>query len=242
MHNTQQPWASACSLGLGLLLCGKDALEDPLGSLLPPRETGKAEEKIEEGDPRPLLCSGRADHKAQVRPGGPVQARLLWCRRSRHQWKRQSLGPGRLPSAGQPPCLPSAPLTGLVLSPGCLLSVCSVPGRGSALKDWERGVLGGEARVLGQWGTDPNWKKQGFTKGLPGNGTPGSYQSHQPPALPLPGVTGWGSKGEMQPWVGRAVGIGNSVRKGSEFTSGHGSGAKSSRARGGCDSARACRY
>ena len=149
MHNTQQPWASACSLGLGLLLCGKDALEDPLGSLLPPRETGKAEEKIEEGDPRPLLCSGRADLEAQVRPRGPVRARLLWCRRSRHWWKRQSLRPRRLPSAGQPPCLPSAPLTGLVLLPGCLLSVCSVPGRGSVLKDWERVYCGERLRAMG---------------------------------------------------------------------------------------------
>ena len=60
----------------------------------------------------------------------------------------ESLVPGHLPSVGQPPCLPKAHLTGLILLPECLLSICSVPGWGSALKDWEWGVLGGEGSCL----------------------------------------------------------------------------------------------
>ena len=126
------------------------------------RRAGRVEEKIEEADPRPLLCSGRAGHEAQVEPGGspPSQAPLVRTQETR-VGAAESFGAGRMPSRGSLDVCCQQKLTGFVLSPACLLSLCCVPGpgQGSALKDsGVRCGRGHRAHVVGRWGTDPNWK------------------------------------------------------------------------------------
>lgn len=110
------------------------------------KRAGRVEEKIEEGDPRPLLCSGRAGHEAQVKPGGspPSQAPLVWTQETR-VGAAESFGAGRMPSRGSLDVCCQQKLTGFVLSPAmfaeCLL--CAWPWAGLCSQGLRSGVWQG---------------------------------------------------------------------------------------------------